>query len=615
MRRSLLWAVLALILVGLYSPFGVAQDEPSPFEGKKVMPLVSDADQKLKAARKLIQTERYQEAADLLESLYEADPENPLLQNLLMTCYDQLRRDDRTEEIVRRFLERDPGSFGYRMRLAELLARQGRRDEALEEYRQAASLIPPADLGRHLLVVQSLMDSGMDDDALAYVDQARRALGDSLAFALERGSLLERHRRYSEATREYLPLLQQDTTPEAGVAEKRLMALLEYGESSTLVEPALAAIAGNSAAGLRTMRLLADYYLKAGRFREAFAYTLRQDSLQERSGLPLMVYIRSCRERRAWGEVAAAATYVLERYPGSKFETDASLECAAALAQLGRAHEAIEVYRRLHDNSPHPQLKTDALFGIGAVYYNNLGDIDSALVYFDSIVSAYPRGRNYLGARLIRPRCYLRQGRLDKARSDLTDVASGRLYDEAREEVGYFLGLTDFFARRYDSAQALFRKLTVDFPKGLYVNDALEMLMLFGRASGSTAVLDDYSSAALMKFRGRLDSARQMLVAVTENDDKALADVALFELAELELQRSDTTAALDVIDRLDQRYAESYYRPLALRMKADLLASRPTGLDEARRIYRYLLENCSEYPFAGEVRERLRRLETPPPVG
>jgi hypothetical protein len=94
-----------------------------------------------------------------------------------------------------------------------------------------------------------------------------------------------------------------------------------------------------------------------------------------------------------------------------------------------------------------------------------------------------------------------------------------------------------------------------------------------------------------------------------------LGDLALYEVVEMELKRADTSAALAAIERLVQEYPDSYYRPLGIKLKADLLAGSGDNVSQATELYRFLLENCSEYPFTREVREKLKELDARRPVG
>lgn len=615
MKRAILHLLLFFIGAGLFLNSDVAaQDDPSPFSGQRVFKFEPTAEDKVALVRRLMSVKRYQGAADLLEPLLEAEPTNGIFINLLRNCYDHLQQYAKAELLIRRVLEREPNSIGHRLYLAELLVKLDLEADALEVYDEIDQSLSGEDPRRTLILIKSLMRSGLDDEALRRIEEIRDRASDSSLLAMERGNILERQREYRLAALEYLPRLEPDTTSEAGQAEKRLLAMLDFGESSEMVEQLLKSVA-DSESGNRAMRLLADHYLKAGRFAEAFSYVLRQDSLNDQNGYPLVSYTRRCSERQCWPQVVQMAEVILQKYSGGVFEAEVSFEYARALAELDRATEAAEVYSRLFDQTPEPQTKADALYGLGVLYYDYLGDNDRALVYFDSVTNHYPRGRGYFYARKAAPLCHVREGRLDEAKRRFEEMAQSKLPSELGEEVAFYLGLIDFFQMEYDSAEAAFRKLIVDFPRGFFINDALQLVLAMGDARDDRGTLDLYSSARYLQYRGQPDSARERLYAMVSSRPSSLGDLALYRLIDLELDRADSTRALEAIDRLSNGYAESYYRPLGLKTKADLLSVSEETRSDARELYRLLLETYPNYPFVREVREKLRRLDEQQPVG
>ena len=166
-----------------------------------------------------------------------------------------------------------------------------------------------------------------------------------------------------------------------------------------------------------------------------------------------------------------------------------------------------------------------------------------------------------------------------------------------------------FFEKKYDSAKAAFNKLIVDYPEGYFVNDALQLMLLLEAASGADDLLYDYSNALLFEQRRRYDSMAVVLERIAVNENPALADVALYRLALLSLDRFDSTSALGFVDRLQERLPESYYLPYGLKIKADILLTSPDTEEAGREIFRHLLEAHPNYPFTSEVRKRLRELE------
>lgn len=609
-------AIISLLLTLLVS--GVAsvhaQEAQSPFTGKKIIGFQPTSEDKVALARRLIALQRFQEAADLLESQYEAQPDNDVVVNLLRTCYDQLKQYEKAELLVRRVVEKQPRNYGQMLYLAELLVRMNREQEALAGYDQAAAILDEVGQGGAMMLIRSLINSQLDSAAQVRIDSARSRYGDKTLFALERGSILEKHQQYREAVREYLPLLVRDSAVDSDHGEQRLLALLNFEASSAEVEGLLKTVA-DSTSSVRVMRLLTDHYLKAGRFDEAFSYSLRQDSLEGRNGVALITYAHQCQERRLWPQVVRATEIILQQHPDGRFFAETSFARARALAELGRAEEAAQVYTNLAQQAPDVKTQGDAIYGLGVLYSEYLHDYDRALVYYDSVINYFPRGQGYLMARKAAPLCHLRKGRLTQAREQLTSLGQSRLPDDLREEIAFLSGLVEFYDRRYDTAQSIFRKLTVDYSEGFYVNDALRFVMAITEAKGVGSALDDYSGALYARYRGEVDSARTLLIAVADGKPPALGDIGLYELIGLELKQPDSAAALEAIDRLDKEHPESYYRPLGLKLKADILIGSGRDLKQGLELYRILLENYSEYPFTREVRDKLRELESRAPVG
>jgi tetratricopeptide (TPR) repeat protein len=617
MRRFCWVVVLAVAAAWSLPSILPAQDTSSPFSGKKVIGFEPSKNDKVQTARRLMSSQRFQDAANILETLYDSDPTNDQILNLLRICYDQSKQYEKAELLARRVLEKQPDNFGQRIYLAELLVRMSRLPEALAEYDQAQtsfSQFGPIEAAGYLrTLIGSLIRCELDSVALARIEQTRIKLGDPTLFAAERGSIYEKRQQYDEAVKEYLPPLTQDSTVDARLAEKRLVALLDFDGSSAQVEQMLKKVA-DSTASIRVMTLLSDHFLKAGKFDEAFSYSLRQDSLEGHSGLPLVMFVQSCQERHCWSQVIRMTDILIKQHPEAAFVADALLQKARALAELGQPEAAAGVYSQLAEQTDNDQIRGEAVYGLGVLYSEYLHNYDKALIYYDSVITYYPHGQRLVMARKMIPLCKLHLGRLIEARELLGELSQGRMPEDLQEETAYMTGLVEFFDKKFDTAEVIFRKLMVDFPQGFYVNDALSLVFAISQAKDAGSALDEYSQASYALFRGQIDSSRTCLLALADGQPPVLGDLALYELTHLELRRADSTAALGFIDRLDKEQPDSYYRPLGLKLKADILAQSGRDLKQAVDLYRVLLENYSEYPFAREVRDRLRELDSRVPA-
>ena len=590
----------------------------NPFEGKPVIGLTpQDPDRMISVARRFMTNRDFQSAADLLENVYaqsDLGPRKPMVENLLRTCYEQLKQYEKEELLLRRMVtENTNGDYRPKVWLAELLAKTSHTEEAEGLYDDVMAALADDDhaFPKQQTTLRSMVAVALDDKALEYIAQLRQQTGDPLLFANERGTVLEGRRQYANAAREYLPVLEQDSTNEATIAERKLLDLLEFEESSKDVEKLLLTMA-DSASGRRTLNLLVDFYLKVGKYPQAFSASLRREALAGNTGFGLLDYMRRCSEREAWTEVVRMGDTLLARGVHQKIQSEVTMTYGRALEELGRYQDAIAQYERLAASAPHGVVVGDALYHIGAVYADRLGDYATAQVYFDSVVTDYPHGFSYLSALTALPRCYLKQGNLKEAQEKYAELSTMDLTDDAEEEALYYEALVRFFRKQYDSAAVGLQKVIVEYPKGYYVNDAIGLLLVLKTAQQDDALLYDYSNAQLFAFRGMADSSRVMLEKLIDAANKSLADLALFKLSDLCLSQADSAGTIAAVDRLEKEYPESYYLPMGLKTKADLLVHTESGLTEAKQLYRLLLEQYGDYPFASEVRETLRQLETPP---
>jgi len=607
--RILAITLLAVGAIGIQASFaqGVSPTK-STFELKKSTDTLFSLSRQLELARQLIQQRNYGSAADMLEILYEKSPQDQSVIGMLRYCYTQLKQYAKAELFVRKQIAQDPRNFGTWLDLAEVQADEGFSDSSRVSYHEARKLIPPGDTTRFQILLRSQISRNMNDDALGLIDTLRHQFRDSGLYALEKGLLLEHAKDYRGAIREYAPILTNDTTNEALEVERRLMSLLDFVDSSPEVEKGLQDEATRTHSSV-IIRLLADHYIKINQFDKAFAYAVKRDSLYGFQGVSLVSFMRQCYDRRLYQQAVRMGEYVFAKFPSGSAFIDASMVYADALAHLGRTNDALARYSQVVAVSPRPEDKGEALLDMGLIYFDDLGDYKQALVYFDSVATKYQVGQAYVDACRMRPYCHLRMGDRAAARADFQRLKKQLVIQDITEEVSFELAVLDFYDKRYDSANVGFRKLIVDYPRGLYVNDALQILMVMDEAKGAPELLGEFGDALWFQECAQDDSSRARLDRLTREENSALADDALYRLVMLDLKLNDSTSASAAIERLTDSFPASYYVPFGLKEKADMLSVNATSLDEAKELYKRILERYPNYPFVAEIRKRLRQLE------
>lgn len=603
-------SIALTLLVFLTS--GVFSQVAAPSERDRSQQPSLELDPRMQTARHLVRVKDYQSAAALLETLYENHPEHPLLITMLKNCYAELKLYGRAEALARKLVDQHPGDLRYRIDLAEAQGHLDMKDSARATYAAARALIPDGDMAGWSILILSEREHGFEHDALASIAAARAALRDSTAFALDRGTVLEARKQYREAVLEYFPLVSSDTVDllgQADQAERRLLALLAFGESAREAERAVSELAGRAATGRRATSLLCDHFIRSGDYDQGFQYAVRLDSLDNHTGLPLANFMRQCLDRKTYDQVIKTGQYARSRNLGGPVATDLRFMHAEALTAVGNYTAAVAAYDTLATHALTEQDRTQALLALGELHAERLNDCRTALAYFDSVVARPTRGFAYLKAARARPLCYLRLGNIPSAQESWRQMQGTVVSEDLLEETLYYAGLIALFERRPDSTRFLFKKLTVEYPRGLYVNDALQIMMALDRVEQDSVLRDAYARMLWYRQRRIADSLLFGLTTLVESGNQALADLALFQRARLWLDKSDTVHAVADIDRLISGYAASYYIPFGLKLKAELLESSPDGRPKAREIYLQILEQHANSPLVGEVRKRLRALD------
>ena len=283
--------------------------------------------------------------------MFESSPTDQLVTNLLRNAYEDSRNFAKAELLARRLVERDSTNYGWRIYLAESLAKQGQIGSAEQSYWAAFAFTPPADSGRMYGLLNSMTTLGVHDGALTIIDTVRGRSTNKTAYGLLRGLVLQANRRYAESARELFDVLSEDTTYSAGDAERQLLSMLEYPEASPDVERVLTSVTGN-VNSVRGLKLLMSHAIKAGQYDAAFNYAIRQDSIQEGQGLPLFEFVRQCFDRKAYGAAVRGSEFALARYQSGPFLAELSFRHADSLAKLGRHDEALAAYRNIAAKLP-----------------------------------------------------------------------------------------------------------------------------------------------------------------------------------------------------------------------------------------------------------------------
>ncbi len=584
---------------------GPAFRQISPFDSAG-NPRAGESLDRLTTARSLVAQGALISAAAMLEDLYAQTPQDRSVIDLLLTCYVELKAYPKAEVLLTRQLEVFPTDVLYHGRLLDVYMKMG-ADSLVTVHAERTLARFPGDMGIYQAVITALKGQGYQKLGMALVDRAREEFKDPRLFALLAGSFYETKREYARAVREYQTAYGLDSLTSVE-ADRRMAALIRYPDSPDEVIGALKNILAKSPHDLFALKFLSEAYIRQNKYAEAFESVVRLDSVQGNQGRELFNYLRRCHERKLYEQVIMVAEYIRRQNSRTVPAFNYNFFEAEAYRGLGRFPEAIAIFDRIITESPRTRDKAEAVLEIARIHHYDLKDYAGGRRLYDSAMG-YGYSGVILQARLEKARLFMVEGQLDSAKLTFELLQGDKILQDSQEQIAFNLAMIELYRNNYVEADLRFRKLIADYPRGVYLNDALiNSLLIRESAEMYPAVLSDYADALCFRVRLMPDSSVTRLTAVVEKGESPLVGTALYHLASLYVDLHDTTAALGVIDRADKDYPDDYFRPYCLKLKGDILSGNPVHREEAGEIYKSLLENYASYPFVGEVRERLQQM-------
>ncbi len=574
---------------------------------EKERPDTALVDDDLTLPRQLMSRGAFISAAGLLEDLYAADPENRETVNLLLNCYFELKAYSKAELLLQRILERFPFEYPYHMRLLDLYLKSG-VDSTISL--QIGNMLGkfPGNPDMYRAIITKLIEYGFNDKALQMIENGRREFSNNSLFALERASLFENKGEYYNAAMEYYGAVGLDSLLRTE-ADRKLAALIRYPGATDEVIRALDHLLDSLPNNTYILKVLQEAYIRSDRYGDAFNVSVKLDSLSETKGRELYGYLRNCYLRKLYEQVIKMAEYIdTQDFPKNEI-SQYRFHYGEALIGVGRVRDAIEVYRKIIGQYPLTRDRAMAILAIANAYRYNLMEYDTARIYYDS-AAAYNFSPVRFSSWLEIAKLYVIYDQLDSAATAYSRLLIDGDAEERRELISYNLAMILFYKKQFGEADLAFRKIINDFSRGYFTNDALINSLIIREAQASSpGALDLYTDAIYFDARLMPDSVVARFNQIINMGQSSLTGLTMLRLAEHYCQYHDTTAALTVIDKMAANYAGDYFFPYTLKLKGDILAADLVRVDEAAEIYRDLLQNYGSYPFIGEVREALQKIE------
>jgi TolA-binding protein len=594
MKHRFALAFAALFLVGAWSGTAAADE----FQKRFIQ------------ARQLMHLQRWDQALGLIESVVPETAEQwTMRESTLAEIYRGQKNYGSLELLAQQALERwpdRPDRLQWMFLRGELLLMADHLDSArvlLDSLWRAN----PTD-STIVRVAKLYEQHSVADLALTTFVDARAVLQDSTRYALPLAALYEARRDYASATAEYFHALAMDTAMTRQV-ENRVLQLVQTEEGREAIERELHRAASRADAAVPARKLLVTLYLEDGQPDRAWQAAWEVDSLTTQGGVSLILFMRQATERGYYAVAREAAARVLARYPNSPVRHQAEWELAQLALRTGDWSAAAEQLQIMATTSPVQRFRIEASLTYAQVQAEQFTNLRAADSTFEMVAMQNRAGVYYGKAMLGRAQVAIAQGDLAAARTMLVKLAEAEPQGAVREELTFRLGELSWFEGDLEAAQDVWTALTLDFPKGTWVNDALRhVLLLSAYAAAAPADLKMLGRAEALARRNQPDSALALVAGLRATKDAPLSPQAVILSADWHSQARRPDSALALWDYFVAQYPTDPDAPFALLSSARVCEEWLSLADAAQMRYKKLLEEYPRSHWAEDARSRLRFL-------
>ena len=223
---------------------------------------------------------------------------------------------------------------------------------------------------------------------------------------------------------------------------------------------------------------------------------------------------------------------LLAGFPESDFQDDALYELGRSYERMGENQKAAEQYNKIVQNHKQSNYYRKALLQLGLINYNN-GDFNKALAQYKEVNDKFPETPEAQSALLGIKNCYVEMNNVDAYFDYAKKTGTSINVSVSEQDSLTFMAAERLYMSGDKSASAQFARYLQQFP------------------NGSFAVNSHFYLAEILYNEGKFSEANTHYTFVVNQPENIFSEQALSKSAELTLNASNYTEALELCNRLE----------------------------------------------------------------
>lgn len=563
------------------------------------------------------QASDFQKAAEVFESLWNAEPSNQNYYAYYFNCLIQIESFKEADRVVEAMQKMDPANPVYQVDQAFLFRKQGKENKALGVYDDLVKKLPPS-RPRILMLANAFRSKGEYDYGIKVFEKGRKMLKEDKAFALELAELYHSTGQKELMVGSYLDYL-ASAPQQLGYVQNILQTRLGEQDYEILRVALLAGIQARPD-DLMLSELMIWFFVQQKDFEGAFLQARAIDRRMNESGRRILELAQAAVENKDHEAALPMYAYLIDKGERSPVYFDARYQYLETKYAALKAEEQPVATRwaALADDyrayaTAYPNQKNLLLIErtLARILAYELQDLKGAVQLLEDRIAKGGDRRTLAVLKLDLGDLYLFTEELWEAALKYGQVERDFPNDVLGQEAKFRNARLSFYKGEFEWAQAQLDVLKASTTQRTS-NDALALsLLITDNLDLDTTIIPMrlFAAADLLKFRQDYAGAHAIFEQLmAEYPGHGLTDEVLMRQAEMDEKTGHYTAAAARYERVLADFGTDIWGDDALFALAVLAEQKFKDRDKAMQLYQDLLVKFPDSTFTFEARKRYRAL-------
>jgi len=563
----------------------------------------------------------YEKALGIFETLYQKKP-GPYYYNYILNSYIELKQYSDAEKFIRKAMKQDKNDVRVYVDMGYLYKKSGNENKAITEYEDALKKVA---LERNQItnLANAFLIRNEQEYAIKTYLKGRNSIND-YSFGLELAAIYERQLKYEEMMKEYLDLLEFNTTLYLTTIQSILQTSLSYDpegkKNEALKSELLRRIQLNPSQTFYSEMLL-WHAIQQKDFETAVTQAKAIDRRLKQNGMEVFNLGNLALSNEAYDVAVQCFEYVILKGENNYYYTDSRVNLLHA-EYLKTINSYDKDIIRL-ENLEHKYLTLINEYGIGQLTLPLVKDLSYLQAFY---MQKTDEAKELLEAIINRKE--LRQEEIAQCKLQYADILlmtgdvweATLLYSQVEKafknapiasEAKFKNARLSYYINEFEWAKAQLDVLKASTSK-LIANDAMELSLLIADNvdyDSSYVPLNMYARADLLSFQNLDEQALIILDSIlVEYPAHLIVDDVLYKKAHIYLKKMDFLTADSILNEIVQKYSYSIIADDALYQRAGLYETKFKNSTKAMELYQELLVNYPASLYTVDARKKYRIL-------